>query len=79
MKLYFDDFSFKHPTPVNFIRCAEKVSGLELDWYLNDWTQTTNTIETATSDYLDYSGTPFENSGGARKIKINNPKETLEG
>ena len=47
LKLYFDDFSFKHPTPVNFIRCAEKVSGLELDWYLNDWTQTTNTIDYA--------------------------------
>ena len=34
---------------------------------------TTTTTETATSDYLDYSGTPFENSGGARKIKINTP------
>jgi hypothetical protein len=45
LKKYFNDWSFKHPTPNNFIRVAEKVSGLELDWYLNDWTRTTNTID----------------------------------
>lgn len=45
IKQYFKDFSFKHPRPVDFIRTAEKVSGLELDWYLMDWTQTTNTID----------------------------------
>jgi aminopeptidase N len=45
IKKYFDDFSFKHPTPMDFIRTAEKVSGLELDWYLIDFGQTTNTID----------------------------------
>ena len=45
LKKYYDDWAFKHPTPNDFIRCAEKVSGLELDWYLTDWTQTTNTID----------------------------------
>jgi hypothetical protein len=45
IKQYFKDFSFKHPRPVDFIRTAEKISGLELDWYLMDWTQTTNTID----------------------------------
>ncbi|AUC74684.1 M1 family metallopeptidase [Olleya sp. Bg11-27] len=47
IKKYFDDFSFKHPRPLDIIRTAEKVSGLELDWYLMDWTQTTNTIDYA--------------------------------
>tara|TARA_R110002110_G_scaffold49502_16_gene146938 strand:- start:1950 stop:3782 length:1833 start_codon:yes stop_codon:yes gene_type:complete len=47
LKRYFNDFSFKHPTPNDFIRSAEKVSGFELDWYLTDWTQTTNTIDYA--------------------------------
>jgi hypothetical protein len=42
---YFKEWSFKHPTPNDFIRVAEKVSGAELDWYLMDWTQTTNTID----------------------------------
>jgi hypothetical protein len=47
LKKYFTDFSFKHPKPLDIIRSAEKVSGLELDWYLTDWTQTTNTIDYA--------------------------------
>jgi hypothetical protein len=54
LKKYFTDFSFKHPRPIDIIRSAEKVSGLELDWYLTDWTQTTNTI--------DYAVTSIEGS-----------------
>ncbi|AZJ32947.1 Peptidase family M1 [Tenacibaculum mesophilum] len=45
LKKYFEDFSFKHPTPNDIKRTAEKVSGLQLDWYLNEWTQTTHTID----------------------------------
>ena len=45
IKNYFNNWSFKHPTPNDFIRCAEKASGSELDWYLTDWTKTTNTID----------------------------------
>jgi len=45
LKKYFEDFSFTHPTPNDFIRTAEKVSGLELEWYLVDFGQTTNTID----------------------------------
>ena len=35
----------KHPTPNDFKRVAEKVSDLELEWYLNDWTRTTNKVD----------------------------------
>lgn len=42
---YYNDFKFKHPVPNDIKRTAEKVSGMELDWYLMDWTQTTNTID----------------------------------
>lgn len=45
LKEYFNAFSFKHPTPNDFKRVAEKVSGIHLDWYLNEWTQTTNFID----------------------------------
>ncbi len=45
MKRYFEEWKFKHPTPNDFKRVAEKVSGAELDWYLTDWTKTTNTID----------------------------------
>ncbi len=45
LKRYYQDWKFKHPTPNDFIRVAEKVSGAQLGWYLNDWTRTTNTID----------------------------------
>ena len=44
---FYNKFKFKHPVPNDMKRCAEKVSGIELDWYLVDWTQTTNTIDYA--------------------------------
>ena len=47
LKRYFKDWAFKHPTPNDFIRCAEKTSGMELEWFLTDWTQTVNTIDYA--------------------------------
>ena len=47
IKRYYDEWKFKHPTPNDFIRVAEKVSGFELDWYLMDFMQTTNTIDYA--------------------------------
>ena len=45
LKKYFTDFSFKHPTPNDIKRTAERVSGIQLDWFLNEWTQTTHTID----------------------------------
>ena len=45
LKKYFTDFSFKHPIPNDIKRTMEKVSGIHLDWYLNEWTQTTHTID----------------------------------
>jgi len=45
LKQYYKDWAFKHPTPNDFIRVAEKVSGFELDWYLMDFIQTTKTID----------------------------------
>lgn len=47
LKHYYKEWGFKHPKPMDFLRVAEKVSGLELDWYLTDWTQTTNKIDYA--------------------------------
>ncbi|WP_140485353.1 M1 family metallopeptidase [Flavobacterium sp. GSA192] len=45
IKRFYQDFKFKHPTPNDIKRTAERVSGAALDWYLTDWTQTTNTID----------------------------------
>lgn len=56
LKRYFNDFKFKHPTPNDIKRTAERVSGAELDWYLIDWTQTTNTIDYGIKDVADNAG-----------------------
>lgn len=56
LKRYFNDFKFKHPTPNDIKRTAERVSGAELDWYLIDWTQTTNTIDYGIKDVVDNAG-----------------------
>lgn len=45
IKRFYHDFKFTHPNPNDFKRTAEKVSGANLDWYVTDWTQTTNTID----------------------------------
>jgi len=50
LKKYYSDFKFKHPTPNDIKRSAERVSGANLDWYLVDWTETTNTIDYGIKD-----------------------------
>lgn len=56
LKRYFNDFKFKHPTPNDIKRTAERVSGAELDWYLIDWTETLNTIDYGIKDVVDNAG-----------------------
>ncbi|RXG17956.1 peptidase M1-like protein [Leeuwenhoekiella aestuarii] len=56
LKQYFDKWHFKHPTPNDFKRVAEKVSGMQLDWYLVDWTQTINTIDYAIKNVEEVDG-----------------------
>lgn len=50
LKRFYYDYRFSHPTPNDFKRTAERVSGAVLDWYLVDWTQTVNTIDYAIKD-----------------------------
>jgi hypothetical protein len=56
LKQYYKDFKFKHPAPNDIKRVMEKVSGAELDWYLTDWTQTTNTIDYAIKGVTENQG-----------------------
>ncbi|AWM13587.1 peptidase M1 [Flavobacterium sediminis] len=56
LKRYYYDYKFTHPTPNDIKRSAEKVSGAILDWYLVDWTQTTNTIDYAVKSVDEENG-----------------------
>ena len=67
LKRYFNEWSFKHPRPYDFIRSAERVSGLELDWYLMDWAQTTK--------QLDYQVNSIIGEGSKTKIVLKREKQ----
>jgi len=42
---YYRQWKFKHPDVDDFLRIAEKESGLQLDWYKDYWVNTTKTID----------------------------------
>ncbi len=59
---YYNTWKFKHPNATDFIRVAEKVSGLQLDWYKEYWVSTTKAI--------DYAIDSLWEENGATKIRI---------
>ncbi len=56
MKRYYNEWKFKHPTDQDFKRVMEKVSGLELDWYFEQFVETTNTIDYGMKSVKDVNG-----------------------
>ena len=45
LQTYFHDWKFRHPYPRDFQRVAEKVSGWDLDWFFDQWWETTWTCD----------------------------------
>ena len=45
MRRYYNEWKFKHPTSIDFIRVMEKTSGIQLDWYLEHFVYTTKQID----------------------------------
>lgn len=45
LKEYYRVWSGKHPHPEDFIAIAEKISGLNLAWYLHEFVATTHTVD----------------------------------
>jgi hypothetical protein len=61
---YFRQWKFKHPNANDFMRVAEKVSGIQLDWYKEYWINTTKTINYAIDSLWE--------EGGKTKIRLRN-------
>jgi hypothetical protein len=59
---YYRQWRFKHPNVNDFIRVAEKVSDMKLDWYRQYWVNTTKTI--------DYGIDSLYEGGGATNIRL---------
>lgn len=56
LRRYYDVCGFKHPEPVDFERVMEKQSGLELDWYFDEWINTTRKLDYGIHSVLDQGG-----------------------
>ncbi|GAA4337300.1 M1 family metallopeptidase [Flaviaesturariibacter amylovorans] len=61
---YYRQWRFKHPNPTDFVRVAEKVSGLQLNWYRIYWANTTKTI--------DYAVDSLWTEGAGARIRLRN-------
>lgn len=59
---YYRQWRFKHPNVNDFIRVAEKVSDMKLDWYKQYWVNSTKTI--------DYSIDSLWEEGGKTKVRL---------
>jgi hypothetical protein len=62
LREYYRQWQFKHPDASDFMRVAEKVSDLNLDWYREYWINSTKTI--------DYSIDSLWQDGGRTKIRL---------
>ncbi|MBK6825430.1 MAG: M1 family metallopeptidase [Chitinophagaceae bacterium] len=59
---YYKQWRFKHPNVNDFMRVAEKVSNMKLDWYKEYWINTTRTI--------DYAIDSLWEEGGKTKVRL---------
>lgn len=59
---YYRLWRLKHPNAADFIRVAEKVSDMKLDWYKEYWVNSTKTI--------DYSIDSLWEEGGKTKVRL---------
>ncbi len=66
MKEFFSEWAFKHPTTKDFERVAEKVSGMELDWFFDQWLKTTRKCDYA----IEKFDGRWETKDGARKYVV---------
>jgi len=61
---YYRTWRFKHPTVNDFMKIAEKTSGIQLDWYKDFFVNTSKTI--------DYGIDSLWEEGGKTKIRLEN-------
>ncbi|MBC6427111.1 MAG: M1 family metallopeptidase [Ekhidna sp.] len=62
LKSYYYQWRFKHPDANDWISVFEKKSGLELDWYLDHWINTTH--------FIDYAIKKAEAENGQTKVTM---------
>ncbi len=53
---YYEVCKFKHPEPIDLERVFEKESGVELDWYFDQWINTTRKLDYGINSILEVNG-----------------------
>ncbi len=53
---FFNEWKFKHPDLNDFVRIAEKTSGLELDWYYDYFVNSTKSIDYGVNKVEEFDG-----------------------
>ena len=62
LKDYYRQFAFKHPGPIDLMRCMERASGIELDWYFQYFVYSTHQV--------DYAIESVDQQDGAYTIRL---------
>ena len=57
MRLYYNTWKFRHPEPIDFLRVMEKVSGLQLKWYMNYYINTIKRVDYGVKNIFESDGT----------------------
>lgn len=59
MRRFYYTWKFQHPEPNDFIRVMERVSGIQLQWYLRYFVYTTKTIDYGIKAVVEDEGNTF--------------------
>jgi hypothetical protein len=70
-KEYIRRWAFKHPTPADFFRTMENVSGRDLDWYWREWLYSTDVLDLAITNVAQQRTT-----AGANRVQVDLTRNT---
>ncbi len=59
---YYDEYKFRHPSPADFFKVFEKVSGMQLDWYKDYFVNSTK--------FIDYSIESIDGKGDSTIVNL---------
>jgi hypothetical protein len=74
LREYYERFRYQNVTTDDFIALTEEISGLELDWFFDQWLRTTKTIDFSVEDV---SSTPTADGGYEHEITVRREGEAV--
>jgi hypothetical protein len=75
-KTYSERWAFKRPMPADLFRTLEDASAVDLDWFFRGWFYTTDHVDVALTDVVEYvldDGEPVASKGARRRERDGRP------